>query len=331
MMVGVTEMGSGSAERRLYDAVARWNADTGHGLPEMIHAACQALIDGLDSPTLRELAGASVKDSSWDIRELVAESLQELEIPYPGTIAPGFVLAVGGGVTRRPGVDALRLEVSPEPGDTGGGFQVQVYVNGTEMTSAAAGLGMDPYDVLVPTNRLVAAAQPHTVPIARCACGVYGCGSTDVTITRDGDLVHWDWSIEVPMNRGVSFAAAEYDRELARVAADHSWETPERAAGRRVLTDMDREHLLTYGLIPGWVDNDYRDHELFQVALQIDGDYQVFVDTPWHGRGPEELAHEVCATLALPPADWHATWHAIKPTLTQPPTIAGPAWRPARF
>ncbi|MEU1361251.1 hypothetical protein ABZ356_15575 [Micromonospora zamorensis] len=147
---------------------------------------------------------------------------------------------------------------------------------------------------------------------------------------RDGDLVHWDWSLEVPMMRGVSFAAAEYDVEVARVAADRSWETPERAAGRRVLTGMDREKRLFYGLRPSWVTNDYRDQELFRVALQIDGDYQVFVDTPWRGRSPEDLAGEVC-TLALPPSAWHATWHTIIPTLTQPPKIAGPSWRPSRF
>ncbi|WP_373291053.1 hypothetical protein [Micromonospora parathelypteridis] len=330
-MVGVTEKGSGSAEQRLYDAVAHWNPDTGYGLADTIHAACQALIDGLDSPTLRELAGASVHDSSWDVGELVTKSLEELEIPYPGTVPPGFALAPGGGVTRRPGVDFLRLEVSPVPGGAGGGFQVQVWVNGTEMTSAGAGLGMDPYDVLVPTNRLVAVSRPCTVAIARCDCGVYGCGSTDVTIARDGDLVHWDWSLEVPMMRGVSFVAAEYDVEVARVAADHSWETFERAAGRRVLTDVDRDWLLTYGLRPSWVANDYRDQELFRVALQIGGDYQVFVDTPWRGRSPDELAGEVCATLALPPSAWHATWRAIIPTLTKPPKIAGPSWRPARF
>ncbi|WP_245870806.1 hypothetical protein [Asanoa hainanensis] len=259
-------------------------------------------------------------------------------IVFVARIPKRAVAAIHGGepwpaaaATRRPGVDSLRLDVTPVPDDAGGGFQVEVYVNGTEMTAAAAGLGMEPYDVLVPINRLVAASQPRTVPIARCGCGVYGCGSTDVTITRDGDLVHWDWSIEVPMNRGVSFAAAGYDAEVARVAADYSWETAERTAGRRVMTDMDRERLLTYGLRPSWVANDYRDHQLFRVALQIEGDYQVFVDTPWRGRGPEELARSVCATLALPPSQWRATWHAIKPTLTEPPEIAGPSWRPARF
>jgi hypothetical protein len=44
MMVDVTEKDGGSLEQRLYDAVARWNADTGYGFADMIHAACEALI-----------------------------------------------------------------------------------------------------------------------------------------------------------------------------------------------------------------------------------------------------------------------------------------------
>ncbi|MGC5051439.1 hypothetical protein ACLQ2S_08315 [Micromonospora sp. DT48] len=327
----MTETGNGSAEQRLYDTVARWNVDPGYGPADMIHAACQALVDGLDSPMLRELAGASARDPSCDISELVTKSLKELGIPAPGTVPPGFAPATGGGVARRPGVDSLRLEVAPTLEDVGDGFQVQVYVNGTEMTSAAAGLGMDPYEIFVPTNHLVATAEPRTVPIARCSCGVYGCGSTDVTITRDGELVHWDWSGEAPMARGVSFPAVEYDVEVARVAADHSWETADRTAGRLVLTELDRERLRAHGLETSWVANDYCDDDVFRVALQIDRDYQVFVDTRWRGRGPEEMAREVCATLALPPSEWHATWRAIKPALTKPPKIAGRSWRPAQF
>lgn len=133
------------------------------------------------------------------------------------------------------------------PDDAGGGFQVEVYVNGTEMTSVGAGLGMDPYDVFIPTNRLLTTPEPHTVPIARCSCGVYGCGSTDVVIIGDGDMVHWDWLIEVPMARGVSFAADLYCAEVERVVGDRSWETAERTAGRLVLTHLDREALLSQG------------------------------------------------------------------------------------
>ena len=47
------------------------------------------------------------------------------------------------------------------------------------MTAAGAGLGMDPYAVLVPVNRFAAREEPVTIPVARCTCGVYGCGVTD--------------------------------------------------------------------------------------------------------------------------------------------------------
>lgn len=168
--------------------------------------------------------------------------------------------------------------------------------------------------------------KPRTVPIARCGCSVYSCSGTDVTITRAGDVVHWDWSRAVPMKRGVSFPAAQYDAEIARVANDLSWETPVRIAGRLVLANVDREHLLGYGLRPAWT-SDAPDGTLFQVALEIEDDYQVFVNTPWRGRSPEELARTVCHTLAGPPHAWQATWHAVNSTVTEPPTIAGPSWR----
>ncbi|MBV1849333.1 hypothetical protein [Catellatospora tritici] len=320
-----------SAEQRLFDAVARWNTDTGHGLRAVIDAACQALVDGLDSPSLRELAGASAKDSSYDLHVLTVRSLEELDIPYPGTVSGGFSVAAGGGVLRRPGVDALRLEVVPAGDEAGGGFQVRVHVNDVEVTAAGAGLGMDPYELLVPTNRLIATAEVRRVPIARCECGVYGCGSTDVTIIRDGDTVHWDWLIEVPMSRGVSFDAAAYDAEVARMALDHSWETPERTAGRLVLRDADRGRLAEHGLRLTWAANHYRDHEVFQVALQLGDDYRIFMGTPWRGRGPEELARAVCEELAQPPHKWHAGWHSIKRELSGPPVIAGRSWSRASF
>jgi hypothetical protein len=226
-------------------------------------------------------------------------------------------------------LDSLRLEVAAiDPAITGGEFELLIFVNDVELTSIGAGMGMDPYYVLIPTNKLVASAQPHTVPIARCDCGIYGCGATDATIARRGGLVHWDWLYQAPIDRSVQFDATEYDREIARVASDHSWETPERTAGRLVLTDIDRDHLLTYGLTPQSAGNDRYNPRMFWVALQLDDDYQVLVDTPWLDRSPQQLAAAVCAALAQPPEQWIATWRAINPSRrTSAPTIAGKSWR----
>lgn len=199
----------------------------------------------------------------------------------------------------------LRLDVLPVTTPLGDGFQVRALVNGTALTE----LGMDPYAILVPTNRLAAAG---VVPIGRCICGDYGCSPTDVTITRADSLVHWD----LPSDRH-SFTAASYDREVARVFADHSWETPDRAAGRLVLTNCSQPI--------DWVSN-HRDPALFRVALRFD-EYQVFVDTPWRGRSPEQLAQEIVAKLALPPSEWTATWQSTRPTTLTPPAIAGKHWK----
>jgi hypothetical protein len=122
---------------------------------------------------------------------------------------------------------------------------------------------------------------------------------------------HRDWSIEVPMNRRVTFSADQYDAEVRRVGADHSWETAERTAGRLVLRVVNRDALQKYGLTPSWVANDHRNAGLFRVALQLDDTYQVFVDLPWRDRTPEQLIRELCA-IERPPYTWHAAGHAFQ-------------------
>lgn len=82
-----------------------------------------------------------------------------------------------------------------------------MFVDDVEVTALGAGLGMDPFDLFVPRNRLIAADEPRRVPIARCTCGDYGCGATDVVIARDGDRVHWEWHEQKPVEQGVTFAA----------------------------------------------------------------------------------------------------------------------------
>ncbi|MBT8227891.1 MAG: hypothetical protein HKP61_15675 [Dactylosporangium sp.] len=323
----MTEPDTDSAVQRLYDAATAWSGDPACGSGDVIAAACQALVDGVDSPTLRDLAGASVRDSAAGIRDLVTRALDELMIPAVGTLPPGCRVAASGGVVHRPSLDTLHLAIAPTGGEADDDFQVLVYVNDTEITTAGAGLGMDPNHLLIPTNRLVATSVPRTVGIARCECGVYGCGATDVTITRGPGVVHWDWSAEVPMSCGVSFPADLYDAEVARIAADHTWETPACTAGRLILTGVDHQRLRAHGLKLTWAANDYRDHARFQIALQVDDDYQVFLSLPWHGENPEALARRALATLQTPPATWDATWQAIKPALTGPPPIAGPSWQ----
>ncbi|TDD65621.1 hypothetical protein E1262_24630 [Jiangella aurantiaca] len=235
------------------------------------------------------------------------------------------------GGARAPEPNRVRFEVAALTTDHPRGFQVLVFVDDVEITALGAGLGMDPYDLLVPRNRLVATGEPRRVPIARCTCGVYGCGETDVLIVRDGDRVRWEWLKQKPMEHGVTFPADDYDAEVERLGNDVGWETPERTAGRLVLRDLDGDldRLRSLGMEPQWAADDHP--RWFRVAFRIAEDYQVFVRFPWKDRTPQQLAAVVSRTLARKPQRWPATWHAIRPELTGPPSVAGRRWRPERW
>jgi hypothetical protein len=229
-------------------------------------------------------------------------------------------------------VDRVRVGVVETGADVAGvtgAVHVELWVNDVEMTAAGAGLGMDAVDVLVPVHRLVATERPRRVAVARCGCGVYGCGSTDVVVQRVGDTVRWDWEIEVPLDRPAVFDAAEYDREMARVEADRSWETPAHTAGRRVLERADRGRLREHGLELTDAVPDWRNPRIFTAWMVVPERYQVVLDVPWEGRTPEALADEVCRILALSPTAWTARWMGNTPdTRDVLPAIAGAGWRP---
>jgi hypothetical protein len=200
-------------------------------------------------------------------------------------------------------MDQLRLAVTPLPPEAGHGLQVEIYVNDVEVTALGAGLGMDPYDVLVPINRFVAGPKPTRLVVARCTCGEVGCGSTELRIVREGDVVHWDWLIEAPVDRRPTFAADAYQQEVERVAADHSWETPDRTAGRLVLESVDPARL-PEGIELHWVAPDWSDPRRFQVSL-MDRGRQVILRFDWADRTPSELAAEIRRTLhEVPRRDW---------------------------
>lgn len=208
-----------SPEQSLYDSAIRWSPVPGKdGTKELIDAAVQALCDGLDSPTLRLLAGASPTDRGDEIQPLLEAALDELAIPQPGTIPPWQRIVCGGTTFSRLPTDRIRFDIEPSPNEVIGGFQLLVYVNEVELTASAAGMGMDPFDILIPANQLVATAQPRVVPIVRGDCGAFGCcDSQAVTIVRDGASVHWDWHREGAIDRGLSFLADEYDAEVSRI------------------------------------------------------------------------------------------------------------------
>ena len=77
---------------------------------------------------------------------------------------------------------------------------------------------------------LAATEEPRRVMITQPTCTAGCCGALYVTIRREGDQVLWEsWEntsniTAVPTD--FHFDSAQYEAELARAAADRSWEEP---------------------------------------------------------------------------------------------------------
>ncbi|MFF4860493.1 hypothetical protein ACFY3J_01910 [Streptomyces sp. NPDC001231] len=86
---------------------------------ELPMLAAHALVDGRDSPALRELAGLPRRSDETEIRELYVQALHELGIPIPDEEAAGRYLLVGlafglaqGELSPKDVVDRLSMTVA---------------------------------------------------------------------------------------------------------------------------------------------------------------------------------------------------------------------------
>lgn len=77
----MTRSGNAAIEE-LADAIALWNFHPDGRGQEIVDAAVDALVGGIDSPTLRELAGVPGNESRFVLVELVAQTGAELGIEY---------------------------------------------------------------------------------------------------------------------------------------------------------------------------------------------------------------------------------------------------------
>lgn len=73
----VTEPRPEAAAQEFVDAVSLWRLEPSR-LGEVIDAATDALVAGLDSPSLRELAGASPRESRFVLDPLIRATIDEL-------------------------------------------------------------------------------------------------------------------------------------------------------------------------------------------------------------------------------------------------------------
>lgn len=319
----VIELGPGP-RHRFYDSVARWHDySSDHNI--VINAAVQALVDDLDTPALRHLAGLSADLPRPEIESVVIDTLDELDLPHPDAAGAPSRDHSSETYGRLP-TDTIRFEITRNASEWSHDYELLVFVNDVEMTSKGAGMGMDPFVIV--RHGLHAETTGRQIPIARCECGTYGCGSTDVLIRREGDVVHWDWLIEKPATSGATFSADQYDAEVSRITADHTWERPEDTATRLVYNGLDRDHLTAHRLRFSWAARDYSDHSRFQVSLMADeGNFQVFLRFPFTSRTPQSVSTEVITTLASTPSTWTAFFTPVRPGSVGRPSMAGSRWK----
>ncbi|MFF2431669.1 hypothetical protein [Streptomyces mirabilis] len=104
------------------------------------------------------------------------------------------------------------------------------------------GPGEDPKYLLLPDGPLTAGPEPHEVRLAEATCTEGCCGALYVTIRRDGNHVIWSqWrnpdedNVDLPE---FWFDAQEYQTEVERAVADHSWEWPARTVARLLELDL---------------------------------------------------------------------------------------------
>ena len=85
----------------MLDEVALWSVDLNVGQGGVISAAVDALVAGLDSPSLRELAGLSDNSLYWTVRPLVEATLEELDLALPESGADALQIAAARAMSRR--------------------------------------------------------------------------------------------------------------------------------------------------------------------------------------------------------------------------------------
>lgn len=208
------------AEHDLYEAAALW-WNRPRDLPAVVDAACHALVAGLDSDGLAELAGVSTAESVITMRELVGRVFDELDLVWPpsGDALPEF--RYGREVER---VSTLRLAITRADTDwVAGEPMVTIFIDDENWTARAGRSGVHPDELFRPRN-LLSPAAPTVVSISDSnECGVLGCGGVSVRIARDGARVVWEWLDNGAVTARHVFDSMPYTLEIGRAAADRSW------------------------------------------------------------------------------------------------------------
>lgn len=182
-------------------------------------------------------------------------------------------------------------------------------------------MGLDPADLLTETCALRPTNSPHVALIARCGCGVIGCGSIKVTVHKDGERVFWS---ATDSSLVVQFNAVQYETEVERAIHDHSWETPERTAERLISLAVDRASLARKGFEFSWASGRCFEGMMTASLMLRPGPYQILVRQPWNGKDIGGIVSTFEKILSQPPETWpNVQWNPQAKGLGPPP-IVGP-------
>jgi hypothetical protein len=287
-------------EERFVDSIGRMAGQRGEIWSRGVIAAAEtALVEGLDTPALRILAGQP-SDEEDATRLLLEAAFAELSLRNPQRSA-GMMSRTGPRMLAR---DSIGFRIVPSDAAYGG-HEVRILVNDTAVIPEDLA-GMDPQRLFLPTNSLVAGSSPQTVWIARSRTEVDDV-SAYVKISRDGDVVRWSWG-ELRLcgeyADGFVFPAAEYDREVARIDAERSWESPLDTITRALFERVDHAGLERRGIALRWVTPSRRVAQGVNVSLSslTDGaghhSFWADLDFAWDGREVDAVIESIVTELS---------------------------------
>src|SRR4051812_22047287 len=88
----------------------------------------------------------------------------------------------------------FRIEIRPSPETND--HEVRFVADGVDIIDRhwRGMIGLDPDDILIEPCELRGKVGQPAVTVARCSCGVIGCGSIEVGIRRSEEYIVWEYS-----------------------------------------------------------------------------------------------------------------------------------------
>jgi len=197
----------------------------------------------------------------------------------------------------------VELQISVRQSPSTNDHEVCLLGNGENLISRFDNsmMGLDPDDMFVDPCPLFPKDEPHMATIARCGCGVIGCGSVEVEIQRTEGFVTWKG---VNSSTEIRFAATQYETEVSRAMSDLSWETPDRTAARLISKQVDRASLESRGYRYAWASGRCREGMMTVSLFTVPGQYQILVNEPWDGKGIESIVGRLVDILGQERDKW---------------------------